>query len=263
MDLGLAGRVAIVGGASQGIGLAIASALAAEGARLVIWARRNPALDEAAERVRAATGADILTVLGDVREAADHEKVVRAAMGRFGRVDVLVNNDGAPPLGLLMQFDDAAWERAVRQNLMSVVRMARLCIPSMQERSWGRIINITAVSAKSPIAGFGLSVATWAGLIGYAKTLSREIGEFGITVNTILPGRIDTDLSRRAFAKQAEIASRDPADFIADAMQRIPLRRIGRPEEIGAVVAFLASEQASYVTGTTLQVDGGSTESLL
>ena len=263
MDLGLSGKVAIVGGASQGIGFAIGASLAAEGAQLVLWARRGPALSDAAARIEAKTGTRPATVLGDVRQAADHERVVQAAIERFGRVDVLVNNDGAPPIGLLSTFDDSAWDRAIRQNLMSAVRMSRLCIPSMQASGWGRIINITAVSAKSPIAGFGLSVATWAGLIGYSKTLSREVGRDGITVNTICPGRIDTDLSKRAFQRQAEIARRPLDEVTAEAIDRIPVRRIGRPAEIGDVVAFLASEQASYLTGTTIQVDGGSTDSLL
>ena len=172
MNIGLAGKVAIVGGASQGLGLGIARALAREGARLVIWSRRNPALASAEAQLREEFGADVLPVLGDVRRAEDHERVVSEALGRFGRIDILVNNDGAPPLIKLMEADDEAWEKAVRQNFMSAVRMARLCVPSMQATGAGRIVNITALSVKAPIIGFGLSVATWAGLIGFAKTLS-------------------------------------------------------------------------------------------
>lgn len=263
MDLGLAGKVAIVGGASQGIGFAIARALAREGARVVMWARRNPALENAAARLREEFSADALPVLGDVRKAEDHERVVSAALGKHGRVDILINNDGAPPLTMMMEADDEAWEKAVRQNLMSVIRMVRLCVPSMKEAGGGRIVNITALSVKAPIVGFGLSVATWAGLIGYSKTLSRELGPDGITVNTLCPGRIDTDLSQRSFKRQAELEGRPVDAVVADSMAKIPLRRIGRPEEIGSVVAFLASSQASYVTGTTIQVDGGALDSLI
>jgi 3-oxoacyl-[acyl-carrier protein] reductase len=263
MDLGLAGRVAVVGGASQGIGRATAEALAREGARLVVWARREPALAAAAAEIPDATGAEVVAVQGDVRRAEDHEKVVGAALDRFGRVDILVSNDGAPPLGLIEEFDDAAWDWALRQNLMSVVRLARLCLPSMRANRWGRIVSVTAISAKAPIAGFGLSVASWAGLLGFAKTLSREVAAEGITVNTICPGRIDTDLLKRSLRAQAEIEKRPYDAVVEDVVRRIPARRLGRPEEIAAVVAFLASDRAAYLTGTTIQVDGGVTESLV
>ena len=133
----------------------------------------------------------------------------------------------------------------------------------MQAAGAGRIVNITALSVKAPIVGFGLSVATWAGLVGYAKTLSRELGPFGITVNTICPGRFDTELSQRSYRRQAEIENRPLAEVIAESSARIPLQRIGRPEELGAVVAFLVSAHASYLTGATIQVDGGALESLL
>ena len=263
MELGLSGKVAIVGGGSGGIGSAVATALAREGARVVIWSRRDPALSNAAERIRGETGAEVLPVLGDQRVAADQEKIVSQAIEKFGRVDILVNNGGAPPLGQLMKFDDEAWDKAVRQMLLSVVRLARLCQPSMKASGGGRIINVAALSAKAPLAGFGLTAATLAGLIGFSKTLSRELGADRITVNTICPGRIDTDLTKRALKAQADMQKRTVEEVTAEATARIPLRRFGRPEEIGAVVAFLASSQAAFITGTTIQVDGGAVEALM
>jgi NAD(P)-dependent dehydrogenase (short-subunit alcohol dehydrogenase family) len=172
VDLGLRGRVAIVGGASQGIGYGIARLLAAEGARLVVTARRDPALSRAAETIREATGAEVLPVLADVRKAEDHECVVAEAVRRYGTGHVLVNNDGAPPIGRLAGFDDAAWRKAVDQNLMSVVRMVRLVTPHMRQAGGGSIVNITGLSVMQPMIGFGLSVATWGAVVGLAKTLS-------------------------------------------------------------------------------------------
>jgi 3-oxoacyl-[acyl-carrier protein] reductase len=263
MDLGLRGKVAIVGGASQGIGRGIARMLAAEGANLVVWARRNPALDDTATAIRDETGASVVPVLGDVRKAEDHARIVQTTLDRFGRVDILVNNDGAPPLGRIADFDDEAWTKAIGQNLMSVVRMSRLCIPSMRANGGGRIVNITALSVLRPRVGFGLSVATWAGVIGFAKTLSREVGPDGITVNTICPGRIDTDLLRRSLKAQAEVEKRDLDSVLADSMKQVPIQRLGTPEDIAALVAFLASRHGAFLTGMTLQADGGALESLL
>ena len=253
MDLKLRGKVAVVNGASQGIGFAIAHTLASEGAEVLISARKLDALEAAAERLRAETGGSIRTVIGDIR-MADGCANILAAVDAQGGVDILVNNDGAPPMGEAIEFDDVRWMRAVEQNLMSVVRMVRGVVPGMRRRGGGSIVNIAALSALQPIPKFGLSVATWAGVIGLAKTLSLELARDNVRINTICPGLVQTP--RLGVVNAAE--SPEFQEMVAS----IPLGRVAQPEEIAAVAAFLASPMASYVTGTTLAVDGGSNKSL-
>lgn len=262
MDLALKGRVAITGGASQGIGYAIARLLAGEGASVALVARRTDPLEAAAATLRAETGAQVLTVAADIRQAEDCTRIVESVEREYGRVDVLVNNDGAPPLGLLADFDDAAWEKAVQQNLMSVVRLCRLAVPIMRRNAFGRIVNITALSAIQPIARFGLSVSTWAGVIGYAKTLSLELAADQITINTICPGRIATGRLAKVFgaANQGEAADEE---MLARIKREIPMQRVGQPDEIAGLVGFLASPYGGYITGSTFHVDGGRRSSLL
>ena len=253
MDLGLKGKIAIIGGASMGIGYGIAHTLAAEGARLAITARRESGLNAAAARIRAETGAEVLPIQADCRRPEDCSHVVETVIEKLGAIDILVNNDGAPPLGELTSFDDVAWAKAVEQNLMYVVRMARGVVPHMRARGGGSILNITAISAIQPIAGFGLSVATWGGVIGYAKTLSLEVAKSNINVNTICPGYIETTRLEKVFAA----GGTDPQIMRTNLEAEIPMGRIGTPDDIAAVVALLVSPRGRYTTGTAIAVDGG------
>jgi 3-oxoacyl-[acyl-carrier protein] reductase len=253
MDLKLRDKIAIVGGASQGIGFGIARALAAEGVKLAISARREKPLQAACEKILAETGVEPLAVPADCRRAEDCAAVVAKTAAHYGGLDILVNNDGAPPLGELIGFDDAAWQQAIERNLMYVVRMCRAAAPLMKARGGGSVLNITAISAIQPIAGFGLSVATWDAVIGYAKTLSLELATSGINVNTICPGYIETERLQKVFASSGE----DTNVMREKLANEVAMRRIGTVEDIANLVAFLVSPRGNYITGTAIQVDGG------
>jgi len=252
MNLDLAGKCAIVGGASQGIGYGIAHLLASEGARVAITARREKELRAAAEKMASETGAEILPVQADCRQAADCDRVLKTVVAAFGHIDMLVNNDGAPPLGDLATFDDVAWQKAIEQNFMYVARMCRGVLPHMQ-KTGGSIVNITAISAIQPIPRFGLSVATWGAVIGYAKTLALETARFGINVNTICPGYVDTQRLEKVFASGEKSAQ----EMRYQLEREVPLGRIGSVTDIASLVALLVSPRGSYITGTVIPVDGG------
>jgi 3-oxoacyl-[acyl-carrier protein] reductase len=244
VDLGLNGRTAIVCGASSGIGLAIAEALVGEGANVAMFARRRDLLEREAERLGA------LPVRGDVTTPSDLEKLVERTLEAFGGIDVLVNNSGGPPRGPAVGLTAEDIESAVELLLVSAVRLTELCLPHLRASGRGRVINVASSSVREPIANLALSNAVRPGVIGWAKSLAAEVGADGITVNSIATGRIDTERLREAFPSEEQIA-------------QIPLRRVGEPRELADVVCFLASERASYVTGTVIAVDGGLTRGLL
>jgi 3-oxoacyl-[acyl-carrier protein] reductase len=247
VDLGLSGRTAIVCGASEGMGLAIAEALAAEGANVAMFARRRDVLEREAERIGA------LAVRGDLTAPRDLERLVERTLQAFGGIDVLVNNGGGPPRGTALEVDDGSLESAVELLLLSAIRLTKLCLPHLEASGRGRIVNVESSSVREPIDRLALSNAVRPGLVGWMKTLAREVGPGGVTVNTIAPGRIDT-------ARARETAPEGPS---TEELLPIPLRRWGAASEIADVVCFLASDRASYVTGAVLPVDGGLTRSLL
>ena len=247
MDLGLRGRTAIVCGASAGIGLAIAESLSEEGANVAMFARRREVLEREAERLGA------LAVRGDVTSPRDLERLVERTAEAFGGIDILVNNSGGPPRGPALAIDDQALEAAVELLLLSAVRLTRLCLPHLERSGRGRIVNIESSSVREPVDNLVLSNAVRPGVVGWAKTLAREVGPRGITVNTIAPGQIDTERLRERYPTGPTEADLRP----------IPLRRLGSAREIGDVVCFLASDRAGYVTGTVIAVDGGLTRSLI
>jgi 3-oxoacyl-[acyl-carrier protein] reductase len=242
----LNGRTAIVCGASAGIGLAIARALAAEGVNVAMFARRRETLEPEAERIGG------LAVRGDVRDPADLERLVERTVQAFGGVDILVNNSGGPPRTSALEINHDLLQDAVDLLLHSVVQLTGLCLPYLARSGHGRVINITSSTVREPSDNLALSNAVRPGVIGWAKTLAREIGPDGVTVNSIAPGRIETE----------RLAERYPNGPTKADLQEIPLRRLGRTEEIADVVCFLASDRASYVSGATIEVDGGLVRSI-
>ena len=246
MDLGLSGRTAIVCGASSGIGLGIAESLAGEGANVVMFARRRELLEREAERL------DGLGVVGDVTSADDVERLVQAAVDTYGGVDILVNNSGGPPRAKASELDAEQVRSAVDLLLVSVVRLTGLCLPYLERSPRGRVVNVTSSTVREPIDNLVLSNAVRPGVVGWAKSLARELGPKGITVNCVAPGRIDTDRIREVY----------PDGPTEEDLAGIPLRRLGTTREIGDVVAFLCSERASYVSGAVVWVDGAASRSL-
>lgn len=258
MDLGLNGRAAIVGGASRGLGLATARALAGEGARVLLCARDAGRLRAAEQALhRAVPGADTATLSCDLTLPDTGSRIADAALERFGRIDVLVTNTGGPPPGQPTALAEDAFSLAHEQNFMNVVRLARACVPAMRQRGWGRIINILALSIRQVEDNLTLSATSRAAVAAFSKYLSDEVAAAGITVNSILPGSILTERMREVAEMQARHLGRDPAAALDARRARIPAGRLGEPEEVGDLIAFLASERAAFLTGLLIPVDGG------
>jgi 3-oxoacyl-[acyl-carrier protein] reductase len=263
VDLGLRGKIALVTGASRGLGRAIAEEFAAEGASLVMCARGQEALTEASDAVRAASGVDVLGVPADVSRSQDVSRLVLSAIARFGRIDILVTNAGGPPSGRFESLGPDKWDEAVRVTLLSAVNLCREVLPGMRQRKWGRIINVTSITVKQPVEGLMLSNSLRAGVTGFARTLANEVATDGITVNNILPGYTRTQRVESLAKSAAEREGISIDESLKKWVAEIPMRRLGEPPEFAALAAFLASERASYITGTSIQVDGGWIRGLL
>lgn len=263
MDLGLRDKVALVSAASRGLGRATALALAHEGAQLAICARGDKTLAATADEIRRAAGVDVFSVAADVTQAADISNFVDLAAEHFGRIDILVSNAGGPPSGPFDNFDDRAWQSAFNLTLMSTVRLIRAVLPHMRAAGGGRIVNITSIAVKQPITNLILSNSIRTSVIGLAKSLSFELAKDNILLNNVCPGTYNTDRIRQLDADRAARENRPLEEVAQERMKTIPLGRLGKPEELGALIAFLCSQQAAYITGATIQADGGEFRGLM
>jgi 3-oxoacyl-[acyl-carrier protein] reductase len=257
MDLGLKGRGVIVAASSQGIGLATAEAFAREGAQVAMCARTEKTLREAAGRLRSETGAEIYEEAMDVTDASQVQKFVEQVAKRFGRIDVCVANAGGPPAKNFLSISADEWRKAVELNLMSTVHLAKAAIPHMQRHRWGRIITITSITVKQPVADLILSNSVRAAVVGLVKSLSNEFGKDGILVNNVAPGYTATERLQELAQVRALAAGSSQQQVYDSWSADAPVRRLGDPKEIADVIVWLASERASYVTGQTILADGG------
>ncbi len=257
MDLGLKGKAAFVAGGSQGLGKAVAMEMSREGARIAICALDDPELPKAVEEIRQATGGEIIGIPADLGDAAQARGFIRKGIEHFGTVDILVNNAGGPPDRTFLEVDDDQWYLGIRLNLMSTIIMTREVVPVMVEKRWGRIINMTSISVKQPIDGLILSNTVRSGVIGFAKTLSNELAPHNVTVNNVCPGYTLTERVRKLSIDVAKKKGTTPEAVIKSWEALIPMGRLGTPEEFGALVTFLASERSGFITGASIQIDGG------
>ncbi|HET7264797.1 MAG TPA: SDR family oxidoreductase [bacterium] len=263
MQVDLSGRVAVVSGASAGIGRAIAHGFAEAGADVVIGSRREDAVTRAADEIAGATRRTAVPVVADVATPAGVERLLGAARERFRRLDVLVANAGGPPAGSGLTLTDAQWEQAYNQNLMSAVRLIRGAVPLMRANGWGRILTVITSGVKVPIPQLVLSNVFRSGVVAFTKTLSFELAPHNILVNNLAPGRIDTDRVRWLDGVRAKETGKPVEAIVKESEAGIPLGRYGEPREFAALAVFLASEAASYITGQTICIDGGQMRSMM
>jgi 3-oxoacyl-[acyl-carrier protein] reductase len=262
MDLGLKNKVALVAAASQGLGRAAAEALASEGARVVVFSRSKEKIERAAREIAAQTGADVAGFEADVSKAGDIQRVVHQTVERFGALHILVSNAGGPPVETFDRLTEEQWADGIQLTMMSTIRLIRAALPLMQKQQWGRVITVNSIAGHQPIDNLVISSSIRPGLIGLQRVLATKYAKEGILFNTICPGLIFTDRQRQIAEKQIAETGATLDEIMSKTASTIPIGRLGTVEEFANVVAFLASERSSYITGATISVDGGSTKGL-
>lgn len=262
MDLKLKDKVALIGGSSKGLGKGCAFQLAKEGVNVVICARRKEFLDKTKEEIEKTTNSKVLAIQADLSKANDINRVIDKTIETFGRIDILVNNSGGPPSGNFFSFTEDAWKESFESVLLYVIRMYYKVIPYMKKQKWGRIINISSVTVKEPVEELVLSNVFRVGVISLAKTLSKELIDYNITINNICPGAFKTDRAVELMSEKSKRTKKSLEDIEKEIILNLPLKRFQTPEELGNLVAFLSSDLAGGINGTTIQIDGGIIKSL-
>ncbi|HEX2867534.1 MAG TPA: SDR family oxidoreductase [Ignavibacteriales bacterium] len=257
MDFQLKDKTVLVTASSSGIGRAVAEIFVQEGCNVAICARTKESLIKAADEIKKAYGVEPLWCVCDINAAKDISTTIDVVNKNFGHIDILVNNCGGPVPGIFENLNDEEWQSAFEQVLLSVVRFSRAVLPMMKERRWGRIINLTSIAVKQPLENLMLSNSLRNAVIGFTKTLSNEAGKYNVTVNSVAPGYTLTKRLYELSINRAKLTGESHEHTLAEMAKEVPLSRLARPDEIASAVVYLASEQAGYITGNTIQVDGG------